>query len=214
MPSRSLRPQRRLIVSMVLLAGTANFSWGQTPAAAAAQAIRLRATVEKVEPGSITVKARNGEVVTLALAGNLVVTEVYAIDISEIKPKSFIGSGALPQADGTLKAVEVLVFPEAMRGTGEGHRPWDLLPQSTMTNATVDEVMVGSSANTRTLKLKYKDGEKTLFVPPEAPVVTFKPGGASLLVAGAKIIVTAELRDGKPTALRVTAGRKGFQPPM
>ena len=117
-----LRPQRRLIVSMVLLAGTANFSWGQTPAAPAAQAIRLR--------------------------------------------------------------------------------------------ATVDEVMVGSSANTRTLMLKYKDGEKTLFVPPEAPVVTFKPGGASLLVAGAKIIVTAELRDGKPTALRVTAGRKGFQPPM
>ena len=214
MPSSSLRPQRRLIVSMVLLAGTANFSWGQTPAAPAAQAIRLRATVEKVEPGSMTVKARDGEVVTLALAGNLVVTEVYAIDISEIKPKSFIGSGALPQADGTLKAVEVLVFPEAMRGTGEGHRPWDLLPQSTMTNATVDEVMVGSSANTRTLKLKYKDGEKTLFVPPEAPVVTFKPGDASLLVAGAKIIVTAELRDGKPTALRVTAGRNGFQPPM
>jgi hypothetical protein len=83
-----------------------------------------------------------------------------------------------------------------------------------MTNATVEVVTVGAQANTRTLKLKYKDGEKTLFVPPEAPVVTFKPGGMDLLVVGAKIIVTGELRDGKPTALRVVAGRNGFQPPM
>jgi hypothetical protein len=174
--------------------------------------IRLRATVEKVEPGSITVKERSGEVVTLQLAPNLVVTEVFPIDIADIKAGSYIGTAALPQADGTLKALEVLVFPEAMRGVGEGHRPFDLQPQSTMTNATVDQLVASSDG--KTLKLKYKDGEKTLTVAADAPIVTFKPGDNSLLVVGAKLIVTAELRDGKPTALRIVAGKNGFAPPM
>ena len=120
----------------------------------------------------------------------------------------------MPQADGTLKALEVLVFPEAARGTGEGHRGWDLMPQSTMTNATVDELVVGGTAGNRTLKLKYKDGEKTLMVPTDAPIVTVKPGDASLLVVGAKLLITAEMKDGKPTATRITAGRNGFAPPM
>ena len=182
------------------------------PAAPAATPIRLRATVEKVEPGSITVKERSGEVVVLQLAPNLVMTEVFAIDIADIKAGSYIGSAAMPQADGTLKALEVLVFPEAMRGAGEGHRPFDLQPQSTMTNATVDQLMASSDG--KTLKLKYKDGEKTLTVATGAPVVTFKPGDNSLLVVGAKLIVTAELRDGKPTALRIVAGKNGFAPPM
>jgi hypothetical protein len=174
--------------------------------------IRLRATIEKVEPGSITVKERSGEVVTLQLPANLVMTEVLPIDISEIKAGSFIGSAAMPQSDGTLKALEVLVFPENMRGTGEGHRPFDLQPQSTMTNATVDQLVATSDG--RTLKLKYKDGEKTLTVPAGAPIVTLKPTDSSLLVVGAKIIATAELRDGKPTALRIVVGRNGFAPPM
>jgi hypothetical protein len=174
--------------------------------------IRLRATIEKVEPGSITVKERSGEVVTLQLPANLVMTEVLPIDISEIKVGSFIGSAAMPQSDGTLKALEVLVFPENMRGTGEGHRPFDLQPQSTMTNATVDQLVATSDG--RTLKLKYKDGEKTLTVPAGAPIVTFKPTDSSLLVVGAKIIATTELRDGKPTALRIVVGRNGFAPPM
>lgn len=174
--------------------------------------IRLRATVEKVEPGSITVKERSGEVVVLQLAPNLVMTEVFPIDIADIKAGSYIGSAAMPQADGTLKALEVLVFPEAMRGAGEGHRPFDLQPQSTMTNATVDQLMTSSDG--KTLKLKYKDGEKTLTVAAGAPIVTFKPGDSSLLVVGAKLIVTAELRDGKPTALRIVAGKNGFAPPM
>ena len=177
-----------------------------------AQPLRLRATIEKVEPGSITVKDRSGEVVTLVLASNLAVTEVYPIDIAEIKADSYIGAAATPGKDGTLDAVEVLVFPAAMRGAGEGHRPHDLMPESTMTNAAVDGL--SSSANGRTLKLKYKDGEKTLNVPLNVPIVTIKPGDNSLLVMGAKLIVTAELRDGKPTATRIIAGRNGFAPPM
>jgi hypothetical protein len=186
------------------------------PAAAPVNApVRIRAMIEKIDGNNITVKDRRGEIVNLVLASNLVVSEVYAIDISEIKSGSYVGSGALPQPDGTLRAVEVLVFPEAMRGTGEGHRNWDLLPQSTMTNATVDEVVATTSAaGIRTLKLKYKDGEKTLVVPAGAPIVTLKPGDRSLLVVGAQLIITAELRDGQPTALRITAGRNGFQPPM
>jgi hypothetical protein len=211
-----------LVITLGLL-GLSPIAPAQTQTAAPAQAgavapvapVRIRAMIEKIDGNNITVKDRRGEIVNLVLASNLVVSEVYAIDISEIKSGSYVGSGALPQPDGTLRAVEVLVFPEAMRGTGEGHRNWDLLPQSTMTNATVDEIVATTSAaGIRTLKLKYKDGEKTLVVPAGVPIVTLKPGDRSLLVFGAQLIITAELRDGQPTALRITAGRNGFQPPM
>ena len=177
-----------------------------------AQPMRLRATIEKVEPGVFTVQERRGEVVKLVLASDLAVTEVYPIDIGDIKADSYVGAAAVPGKDGTLDAVEVLVFPAAMRGAGEGHRPWDLMPEATMTNAAVDGL--SSSPNGRTIKLKYKDGEKTLNVPLNVPIVTIKPGDNSLLVTGAKLVVTAELRDGKPTATRIIAGRNGFAPPM
>ena len=176
------------------------------------QPMRLRATVEKVEPGFITVKERSGEVVRLVLASDMAVTEVYPIDIAEIKADSYIGAAATPGKDGTLDAVEVLVFPIAIRGAGEGHRPWDLMPEATMTNAAVDGL--SSSPSGRTIKLKYKDGQKTLNVPLNVPIVTIKPGDNTLLVTGAKVIVTAEMRDGKPTATRILAGRNGFAPPM
>jgi hypothetical protein len=132
--------------------------------------------------------------------------------IEKIEAGSFIGTAALAQADGSLQALEVLVFPEAARGSGEGHYPWDLQPQSTMTNATVADLV--AAPNGRTLKLKYKDGEKTVLVPDNTPVVTFKPGDSTLLVPGAKVMVTAQTKDGKPTALRILAGRNGFTPPM
>jgi len=206
------RRQASIFVGAVL-AATLSTSFAQAPAAP----VRIRGAIEKVEPGSITVRDRSGEVVTLALAANTSIAEVLPMQLADIQAGSFIGSGAMPQADGTLKAIQVVVFPEAMRGTGEGHRNWDAVPQSTMTNATVDEVVVASgpsSGNGRTLKLKYKDGEKTLVVPPDVPVVTFKPADASLLVVGAKLTVTAIMKDGTPTATRITAGRNGFSPPM
>jgi hypothetical protein len=118
----------------------------------------------------------------------------------------------MPQSDGTLRALEVLLFPEAARGTGEGHTAWDLQPGSMMTNATVAEVT--GAAQGRVLRLRYKDGEKTVEVPAGVPVVTFKPGDRGLLVPGAKVLVTAQLRDGKQTALRALAGRDGVAPPM
>jgi hypothetical protein len=146
----------------------------------------------------------------------MAVSEVYRIKLSDIKRGSFIGTAAMPQADGTQKALEVVVFPEAARGTGEGHRPWDLLPQSTMTNATVADLAAApkSVRGGQQLRLTYKGGEKTVIVPPDVPVVTFRPGTDALLVPGAHVLVNAQEKNGTPTALRVTAGRNGFAPPM
>lgn len=201
---------KHVLISVALLLGSA-VAAAQTPATAPAP-MRLRATIEKVDGAALTVKERSGEVVTLTLADNAVVTEVLPIALSAIQPGAFIGTAAMPRPDGTLEALEVLVFPESARGTGEGHRPYDLQPGSTMTNATVADLV--ASPKGRTLTLRYKDGEKTVQVPDATPVVTFKPGDRSLLVVGCKVIVTAEVRNGQPVATRVLAGRDGFTPPL
>jgi len=177
-----------------------------------APTMRLRGTIEKIDASSVVIKERNGETMTLALADNLAVNEVLPLDPEAIQSGKFVGTAAMPGADGSLAALEVLVFPEAARGTGEGHSQWDLQPGSTMTNATVTAVT--PSAKGRSMTLRYKDGEKTIFVPDGIPVVTLQPGDRSLLVPGARVLVTAQNRDGKPTALRITAGRNGFAPPM
>lgn len=174
-------------------------------------AIRLRGTLQSVAQGGITLKTRSGEVIALALPASLVVMEVYPIELADIKTGSFVGVGGLPQADGSQRAIAVTVFPESARGTGEGYRPFDLMPQSTMTNATVADVAATPAG--RTLQLKYKDGQQTIVVPTGTPIVTFKPADRSLLVAGASVSLTAQAVDGKPTALRINAGRNGFALP-
>jgi hypothetical protein len=208
---------KRLAVSLaafsVLAASTALLA--QTPA----PTLRLRATIEKVDATSITVKERSGEVITLVRPADMEVSEVYPLALADIKPGSYIGTAAMPQADGSQLALEVLVFPEAARGAGEGHRPWDLRPESTMTNATVADLAAAPSnvPGGQKLTLKYKDGEKTVIVPPGVPVVSFKPGKMdeqALVVPGAKVLITAQEKDGKPTALRMVVGRNGFAPPM
>ncbi len=173
---------------------------------------RLRGTVESFDGTTLVLKERSGEVLRLVLDAKFSVNEVFPIELSSIQPNSYVGIASVPQADGMLRALEVLVFPEAARGAGEGHGAWDLQPGSMMTNATVSQV--ASVAQGRTLQLRYKDGEKTIEVPAGVPVVTFKPGDRNLLVPGAKVLVTAQLREGKPTALRALAGRDGFAPPM
>ena len=179
--------------------------------APAASAARVRGTIQAVAPGALTVKDRSGEVLELVLPPKVTVSEVYPMALADIQPGSFIGTAAMPQADGTERAIAVTVFPESARGAGEGHRPFDMLPQSTMTNATVADVV--ASPKGRTLQLKYKDGERAIVVPLDAPVVSFKPGDASLLVVGASVSLTAQLVDGKPTITRINAGRNGFQLP-
>jgi hypothetical protein len=188
------------------LALICTFALAQTPAQ------RLRGTVKSIDGATLVLAERSGETVSLTLADNFSVNEVFAIPPSAIQPGSFIGTAAVPGPDGTLSALEVLVFPEAARGTGEGHSGWDLQPGSTMTNATVAELV--ATPKGRAMKLRYKDGEKTVVVPENVPIVTFKPGDRSLLVEGAKVIVFAQLRDGKPIAMRALAGRDGFAPPM
>ena len=187
-----------------------------TAASAASPPVRVRGTVVYADAASLVVRDRSGEVVSLARPQELPVSEVYPIKLADIKRGSFIGTAAMPQPDGTQKALEVLVFPEAARGTGEGHFPWDLQPESTMTNATVADLAAAPSSirGGQQMRLAYKDGEKTVVVPPGTPVVTFAPGTPGLLVPGAKVLVNAQARNGTPTALRVLVGRNGFTPPM
>lgn len=186
------------------------------PAAPATPTVRIRGTVVYADAAKLIVKDRGGEVVSMARVPDLPVSEVYPIRIADITKGSYIGTAAMPQPDGTQRALEVLVFPPEARGTGEGHFPWDLEPKSTMTNATVAD-MAAAPSNVRggqRMRLSYKGGEKVVVVPADVPVVTFRPGDESLLVPGARVLVNAQERNGMPTALRVLAGKNGFVPPM
>ena len=178
---------------------------------AASPMVRLRGTVETAGEAGMRIRLRSGEALDLLLGERLAISEVHPITLADVRPGSFIGTAALPQPDGTLRAIAITVFPESARGAGEGHRPFDLTPESTMTNATVaDEAAVGAD---RRLVLTYRGGQQTLVVPPDAPVVSFRPGGRDLLVPGASVSLSAQEINGKPTALRINAGRNGFQLP-
>jgi hypothetical protein len=183
-------------------------------ATSAQETVRVRGTIEDVEGQTLVVKSRDGADVKVELADNAPVVGIVNASLSDIKPGSFVGVTGMPQADGSQKAVEVHIFPEAMRGTGEGHRPWDLRPQSTMTNANVEQTVAGVDG--RTLTLKYKDGEKKVIVPPDAPIVSYVPGDKSELKPGVKIFIAAATAnpDGTLQAPRVNFGKNGLTPPM
>jgi hypothetical protein len=183
-------------------------SSASSPSADASPTIRLRGNLTAVDASSITMTTRDGETVELALASDVAVSEVRPIELSDIRAGSFIGVGAVPQADGSQRAVAVTVFPESARGTGEGHRPFSLVPQGTMTNATVAEVAAAPEG--RKLVVRYKDGEKTIIVAPGTPVSTYGPGDRTLLAPGASVALTARSIAGRPTALRISVGRNGF----
>lgn len=196
--------KRCLIVLLALACGVA--------AAQSSRPVRLRATVESYNAPILVIKERGGKVIALTVPEETGVVEVIPTDITSIQPGSFIGTAALPRADGKLEALEVVVFPEAARGVGEGHFPWDLKPDSSMTNATVTDL--ARSPNGRTLILRYKDGEKTVVVPDGVPIVTFRPGDRSLIVPGAKVFIVADVSDDQFTVRRLLIGRNGLTPPM
>ena len=174
---------------------------------------RVRGAVESVDAETMTVKARSGEIFKLRMAGDLRVSGVVKADLADIKPGSFIGATTVPGPDVVPKAVEIHIFPEEMRGTGEGSRSWDLKPNSSMTNATVSESSVSTDGHT--LLVKYKGGEKRIDIAPETPIVTFVPGDKSELKAGAKVMATIkQLPDGSFETSRVSVGRDGITPPM
>jgi hypothetical protein len=183
------------------------------PAPAAAPApTRVRGVISKIDAHTLQVTTRGGDTVSLKLADKLAVRWIEPIKISAIKPGSFIGTAAVAQPDGTLKALEIQVFPESMRGVGEGHRPWDLGANSSMTNGTVGDLKVSHG---RTLTLSYKGGEQKVFVPAKAPVITYAPATRSALTKGAHVIVTAlHNADGTLTAANVGVGKHGLVPPM
>jgi hypothetical protein len=150
----------------------------------------------------------------VTLAENWVVALVVPMALADIKENSFVGVASLKGPDGKLNALEVLVFPEANRGSNEGHFPWDLAPESMMTNATVSTVVASDGGQTLTLKYKG-DGTQTIVVKPGVPIVTFAPGQRSDAKPGAKIFMGAQkTADGSFTAARILVGKDGLQPPM
>jgi hypothetical protein len=176
--------------------------------------VRVRGTIENVTGPILDVKTRDGAMVKVKVADNAVVRTVVKKSLADVKSGEFVGITAMPQPDGTQKAVEIHIFPEALRGTGEGHRPWDLVPNSTMTNANIDsEVAI---ADGQKLVLKYKDGEKTFIVPANVVVVLFAPATVADLKPGAKIFIVAAkpLADGTLEAAGMTVGSNSVDPPM
>jgi hypothetical protein len=175
---------------------------------------RVRGTLDQVNGNALAIKARNGTSTTAQLKGDAPVIVVEKGAMSDIKDNSFVGITALAQPDGAIKAVEVHVFAEPLRGTGEGHYPWDLMPNSTMTNAVVTQQVKKVEGNR--LSLKYKDGEKTIVVPSDATVVNLVPGNKADLKPGAKIFIPRweKKADGSWEAAVVVVGRDGITPPM
>jgi hypothetical protein len=201
-------PARPLIAAAMVVASVLAATAQQPPTPT-----RLRGTIERVDGDVLAVKSRSGEDVKLHMTSDMRVVGIIKISLADIKLGSFIGATTVPGPDGRQNAVEVHVFPEDMRGTGEGSRPYDLRPNSTMTNATVAQTVAGNDG--QTLTIKYKDGEKTITVGPDTPVVTYVPADRADLKADAKIIAfIKQLPDGSYETNRISVGRDGLTPPM
>jgi hypothetical protein len=199
-------------IRLTLAAGFALF--GVASAASAQETVRLRGTIESVEGPVYIVKKRDGAEVKLTVTDKPQFVATVKSTMADIKPGMFVGSTGMAQPDGTQKAIEVNIFPESMRGVGEGHYAWDLRPNSTMTNANIEQTVAGVDGPV--LSVKYKDGEKKLVVTPETTVVTFVPGDASDLKPGTKVFIPAAKKqpDGTLQTTPVIYGKDGLTPPM
>jgi hypothetical protein len=188
---------------------------GMAPAPGTAdRPIRIRGTIEQVDGAAITVKARDGASMVVKLTDNGTVRGIVAVTLADVKAGSYIGVSAMPQPDGSQKAMHIHIFPETMRGTGEGFSQWDNVPGSTMTNAAVDNRV--ASVDGEVLTLKYKDGEKKIIVPAGIPIVTYLPGTKDELKPGAKVMINGARKqaDGSYQAPNISVGRDGLTPPM
>jgi hypothetical protein len=199
---------RNLSAALALLFTTAAFAQTAPPAT-------LRGTIESIsaDGASLTVKARTGESATVRLKPDATVTLVVPASLNEVKPGAYVGVAALPDADGELKAMELHVFPEAMRGVGEGFRPFDLAPGSTMTNGALSARVDGLKG--QTLIVTYAGGSQTIRLEPSTPVVAFAPGTRSDIKPGAAMIARGvRAADGAIDAARILVGKDGLSPPM
>lgn len=177
------------------------------------QTTRLRGVIEKIDGRTVLAKSAKGEPLKLNLGDKVLVVAVVKASAADIKEGLFVGSGAMPQPDGSQKALEVHIFAESMRGTGEGHRPWDGAPNSTMTNGTVGATVAGVDGPVITLK--YKDGEKKIVVTPNVPIVRYEIADVSAIKPAAPFSVTAALPqpDGSFDVNRINVGHDGASPP-
>jgi hypothetical protein len=193
-----------LAVAAVVMAATA--------LAQAPQTVRLRGVIEKVDGNTVMAKSDRGDELKINLADKMLVVDVVKASLADIKAGDFIGSGAMPQPDGSQKAIEVHIFAESMRGTGEGFRQWDGAPNSTMTNGTVGTAVIGVDGPVITVK--YKDGEKNIIVTPDVPIVRFEIGQMSAVKPGAAFTVVAAVKkpDGSFDINRINVGRDGVVP--
>jgi hypothetical protein len=174
--------------------------------------VRIRGEIVAIDTNTMTVKRKSGGTVKISIKPDQAISSVKKVGLADIKPGSFIGTATKTTPDGKLVAMEVLVFPEAGRGTGEGHYEWDLLPGSMMTNANVDTVAAG--VNGRNLKLSYKGGSKEVTVPENVPVVTPVPATRADLIVGKKVFVVAQGEPSSLSATRVIVEKDGVAPPM
>jgi hypothetical protein len=203
---------RSLSVALLAVAlGSMPASGGQAPQG---KPQTIRGRIAAMEKGALKVTTSAGDVL-VKFADDVRIGAVEAAKLSDIKDGSYVGATAVKQSDGTLKALEVHIFPESGRGTGEGHRPWDLEPGSTMTNANVEKIESAAKAQGQLLTMKYKDGEQKIFVPSDAPIVKNVAGNRSMLKTGAGVYIPAVRgEDGALTATRITVGINGIMPPM
>jgi hypothetical protein len=199
----------RVLVAATVISVFASAAWAQAPAP-----VRIRGTIESVDGATLMIKSREGADMKVKMTDNVVVVGIAKSSLDQIKPNSYIGVSAMPEPDGTQKALAIHIFPEAQRGTGEGFRAWDLRPNSTMTNATVAETVAGTDG--QNIMVKYKDGEKKVVVPAGTPIVAFVTGDKTELKAGAKVIIFGANKkdDGSLEAGRVGVGLDGITPPM
>jgi hypothetical protein len=182
--------------------------------ASAQETVRIRGTIERVEGPVYIIKNRDGAEVKLTVTDNPLFVAIVKSTTADIKPGMFVGSTGMTQADGSQKAIEVHIFPESMRGTGEGHYDWDLKPNTKMTNASVEQTVAGVDG--QMLSVKYKDGEKKLLVTPETAIVTYVNGSKDDLKPGIKVFIGAAKKqaDGTMQTPRITYGKDGLTPPM
>jgi hypothetical protein len=181
-------------------------------AADAPKPARIRGDIVALSGDTLTVHRKSGDTVKIAVKADTPVTALKNIKLQDIKPGSFVGTAAMTGTDGKLTATEVLVFPEAARGTGEGHYDWDMGPKSSMTNANVDQVVQGTSG--RDLKLSYKGGSNSVTVPENVPVVTFAPATHDDLKPGKQVFVVASPAGSDYAAQRIVVEKDGVKPPM
>lgn len=210
MPKTSSWLPRSLVATLAVVSVLGSSAWAQqspTPT-------RIRGTIESIDGKTMNIKTREGTDMKVNMTDDIAVIGVAKTSLSEIKQGSYIGVSGMPQPDGSQKALAIHIFPEAMRGAAEGFRPWDLRPNSTMTNATVAQTVAGVDG--QVIDVKYKDGEKKVVVTPDTAIVAFVSGEKSEIKPGAKIIIfgAKKMDDGSLETNRIGVGRDGIAPPM